>query len=325
MISFNNTDVPQKTLKQKGVREFGELQDGVVAVFSGKTALTRAIEYFRSKGRLEDKMAEFLVPPWMGQWVYMSMMEQCFPTREMNSRVRGILVYHQWGFPQKMEEIMRFAQRNNLFVIEDCAHAFESFYKGKRLGTFGDAAIFSLAKFFPCVVGGAVYSVNADLLSFIDARTKIGPLEKKLFGERKKIDDGKKTLPLQQQYAMYPILGGCVPEARDIVRHSISGGALQKRKVNVERLRSELQPVDEFQLFQEGVIPWVFPVFFEKEKMQRIVKILTAKGVETGIYHFDVNRNMLSPDYRECIALPCHDGISGKEMSGMIDSIRAVI
>ena len=325
MITFNNTSVPKKVEPHKKIKEFGDLHDSVIPVFSGKTALVRTLEYFRSIGKLEDKTAEVLVSPWMGHWVYMAMMEQCFPTREMNPRVRGMLVYHQWGFPQRMEEIMKFAKENDLFVIEDCAHAFESYYKGRRLGTFGDAAIFSLAKFFPCVVGGAVYSVSPDLLSFINARTKVGSLEKKLFDERKKVDEGKKALPLRQQYAMYPTLGGCVQKALDIARGSIAGGALQRRKENVEHLRRELQPVDEFDLFEEGVIPWVVPLFFKKERMQRIVKALSAKGVETGIYHFDVNRNMLAPDYRECVALPCHHGISEKKISQIIDAVRTVL
>ncbi|KKW27877.1 MAG: AtaP4 protein [Candidatus Kaiserbacteria bacterium GW2011_GWB1_52_6] len=323
-ITFNNTSVPKKIILKNDVKEFGELQDGIVPVFSGKTALVHVLHFFRSTGKLENKSAEILVPPWIGYWVYMMMNTECFPTREDNSRVRGMLVYHQWGFPQRMEEILKFAKKRDFFIIEDCAHAFEGYYRGQRLGTFGDAAIFSMAKFFPCVVGGAVYSADTSIRSFVNVRTKVGSLEKKLFNERKKTDEGKKALSLSQQYAMYPNLGGCVPKALYIARYSVAGGALQKRKQNVERLRRELQPTDEFDLFEEGVIPWVVPIFFEKEMMRRVVKALAAVGVETGIYHFDINRNILAPDYRECVALPCHDGISEKEISRMIDIVRSV-
>jgi len=234
-------------------------------------------------------------------------------------------MYHQWGFPQRVEPILKFAKENDLFVIEDCAHAFEGYYKGRRLGTFGDAAIFSMAKFFPCVVGGAIYSEDPSMQEFLKYRVKkAGTLENEMFKEREAFDRDPRSRSIAQQYAVYPELGGCVQKAHNIVRQSVARGALQKRKENVERLRSEVQPKDEFSLFEDGVVPWIVPFFFEKEKMLRIVQALRAHDIETGVFHFDINRNMLDSDYRECVALPCHDGMSEEDVGTIIETVKKI-
>ena len=42
-----------------------------------------------------------------------------------------------------MEAILEIVERYQLKLIEDCAHAIESEYKGKKIGTFGDFGCFS--------------------------------------------------------------------------------------------------------------------------------------------------------------------------------------
>lgn len=58
-------------------------------------------------------------------------------------RTRAILPVHFAGRPCEMDAIMTIARRHNLVVIEDCAHAVESSYKGKPAGTFGDFGCYS--------------------------------------------------------------------------------------------------------------------------------------------------------------------------------------
>jgi dTDP-4-amino-4,6-dideoxygalactose transaminase len=53
---------------------------------------------------------------------------------------------HLYGQAADMDEIMAIARRHNLWVIEDCAQAHLARYKGRLVGTFGDAATFS---FYP--------------------------------------------------------------------------------------------------------------------------------------------------------------------------------
>jgi dTDP-4-amino-4,6-dideoxygalactose transaminase len=58
----------------------------------------------------------------------------------------GIIPVHFCGQPADMDEIMAIAKKHNLWVIEDCAQAHLATYKGRLVGTFGNAATFS---FYP--------------------------------------------------------------------------------------------------------------------------------------------------------------------------------
>jgi dTDP-4-amino-4,6-dideoxygalactose transaminase len=59
-------------------------------------------------------------------------------------RTKGILAVHLHGVPAPMDEIMEIAQRHGLFVVEDACQAHGAYYKGKKVGTIGHAAAFSL-------------------------------------------------------------------------------------------------------------------------------------------------------------------------------------
>ena len=61
-------------------------------------------------------------------------------------RTRCILPVHLYGQPAPLHPILEFAAVNNLKVVEDCAQAHGSTYKGKHVGSFGDIGCFS---FYP--------------------------------------------------------------------------------------------------------------------------------------------------------------------------------
>ena len=64
----------------------------------------------------------------------------------ITSATVGIILVHLYGQPADMDAIMAIAQKHNLWVIEDCAQAHTAMYKGRMVGTFGNAATFS---FYP--------------------------------------------------------------------------------------------------------------------------------------------------------------------------------
>jgi dTDP-4-amino-4,6-dideoxygalactose transaminase len=64
----------------------------------------------------------------------------------VTSRTVGIIPVHLYGQPADMDPIMALAQKHGLWVIEDCAQAHLARYKGRLVGTFGNAATFS---FYP--------------------------------------------------------------------------------------------------------------------------------------------------------------------------------
>jgi len=59
-------------------------------------------------------------------------------------RTKAIVVVHYAGMPAEMDAIMKIAARHNLKILEDASHAHGALYKGKQIGTFGEAAAFSL-------------------------------------------------------------------------------------------------------------------------------------------------------------------------------------
>lgn len=63
--------------------------------------------------------------------------------RKISDKTKCIIVTHLYGHPCDMEKIMRIAERYKLFVVEDCAEAFGSRFKGQHVGTFGDIGTFS--------------------------------------------------------------------------------------------------------------------------------------------------------------------------------------
>ncbi len=61
-------------------------------------------------------------------------------------RTKAIIPVHLYGHPADMDPILEIARKHGLKVIEDCAQAHLAMYRGRMVGTMGDAATFS---FYP--------------------------------------------------------------------------------------------------------------------------------------------------------------------------------
>jgi len=65
-------------------------------------------------------------------------------SRAITSRTKAIAVVHLTGRPAPMDEILALARKHGLRVIEDAAQAAGAKYRGKPVGSIGDAGCFSL-------------------------------------------------------------------------------------------------------------------------------------------------------------------------------------
>ena len=58
-------------------------------------------------------------------------------------KTKAVIIIHYAGIACDMDKIFELCKKYNLYLIEDAAHAIDSFYKGKPLGSFGNFATFS--------------------------------------------------------------------------------------------------------------------------------------------------------------------------------------
>jgi dTDP-4-amino-4,6-dideoxygalactose transaminase len=88
----------------------------------------------------------------------------CIDPNDIESRItcrtKAIVVVHYAGMPADMDAIISVAKKHSLKVFEDCSHAHTVIYKGKEVGTFGDASGFSLmsGKSFAIGEGGIMFT-----------------------------------------------------------------------------------------------------------------------------------------------------------------------
>ncbi|MCD4724654.1 MAG: DegT/DnrJ/EryC1/StrS family aminotransferase [Bacteroidales bacterium] len=167
--------------EQQYEKDFADFMGGGFAdgVNSGTNALYCALGGLRI-----DVLSEIIVPPITDAGGVMPVpMLNCVPVfadaapRSFNTsaeqiepvitpRTKAIVVAHIGGEPVDMDPVMRLAEKFGLYVVEDCAQSHGALYKGRKVGTIGDAGVFSTMNGkLHCTggQGGVVYTRNEEL------------------------------------------------------------------------------------------------------------------------------------------------------------------
>lgn len=63
--------------------------------------------------------------------------------RLINSKTRAIVPVHLYGYPAEIDVLVKLANENDIYIVEDCAEAFGTKYKEMHVGNFGDIGTFS--------------------------------------------------------------------------------------------------------------------------------------------------------------------------------------
>lgn len=197
----------------------------------------------------------------------------------ITERTCAILPVHVYGNVCNVEEIDRIAHKYGLKVIYDAAHTFGETYKGKGIGSFGDASCFSFhaTKVFNTIEGGAVCFRDArfgEILSELKNFGLRGPEEVSAVGANAKMNE------------FCAAMGLCN------LRHVEE--EIAKRKLAAERYRSHLEGVKGIKLnvVQPDVKPnyAYFPVVFEEKQFganrEEVLERLTANGIGARKYFY---------------------------------------
>jgi dTDP-4-amino-4,6-dideoxygalactose transaminase len=109
------------------------------------------------------------------------LMDASHVEKALTERTRALVPVHLYGQPVDMDPIIDLARAHDLLVVEDACQAHGARYKGRRVGSLGDAAAFS---FYPSKNlgaygdGGSVVSNNPEVLEQVRALRNYGQRER---------------------------------------------------------------------------------------------------------------------------------------------------
>ncbi len=86
--------------------------------------------------------------------------------KKITDKTKAVIAPHLYGYPCNMHVLRELCDKHNIYLIEDCAEAIGTEYKGKKVGTFGDISCFSFFgnKTITTGEGGMVLSNNKELI-----------------------------------------------------------------------------------------------------------------------------------------------------------------
>lgn len=217
-------------------------------------------------------------------------------------RTKAIVVVHYAGIACNMDAIMDIANRHNLFVIEDAAHAIDSFYNQKPLGSIGHLAAFSFHETKNVIAGeGGMLVINQDSFNLRAEIIREKGTNRTAFsrGEVQKyewIDKGSSYLPSELIAAfLYAQL-----ENLDLI---------QQKRIQIWQQYYELMlPLAQKKYFQLPQIPdyatcnghLFYIICNNRAQRTQLIEYLKANGI-LAVFHYVPLHN--SPYY-----LPYHDG-----------------
>ena len=216
-------------------------------------------------------------------------------------RTKAILATHVFGNPCNIEAIKTIAQKHNLKVIYDAAHAFGVTYQGKSIFEYGDVSTcsFHATKLFHTGEGGAVFcndSILRDKLFYSHNFGHNGPHEFHGLGINGKISELQAAMGL----SVFPHMGEIIAGRKKVVEYY--NGNLDFTKLSKIKIRENTQ--------------WnysYYPVVFETEtKLLEVQKALNEQQIFPRRYFYPslntvnyVNNNEMKVSERVASKILC--------------------
>ncbi len=121
----------------------------------------------------------------------------CISSEDLEKKIKihspkAIWVVHIGGHVSfDIEKITKICKKNNIILIEDCAHSAGASFNGKKPGSWGDAGIYSLyaTKSISTGEGGVLVSKNKDLIEFSKAYQNYGKPNNQIIGKNFRMNE----------------------------------------------------------------------------------------------------------------------------------------
>lgn len=265
--------------------------------------------------------------------------------KKITSKTKAIIPVHFAGQPCDMDEINEIAEKHDLYVIEDAAHAIDAKYKGKKIGTISDLSIFSFhpVKNITTAEGGMVTTNNDDLYEkLLMYRTHgISKDAVKRFGKSGGFYYDMKYLGYR--YNMSELHAALGIHQLDKLK------SFQKRRRDIVKIYNEkLQKLDEIKIpFKKKNVKhswhlYVIQLKLEKLKVDRdyIFKALREENIGVNVHYIPVHyhsyyknkfnlRKGILPNvewlFPRLLTIPLFPKMTNNDVSDVVDSIKKII
>lgn len=292
---------------------------------SAAAAMCMALSDLTTRGVIKTKNDNLLLS---GQVDYLTAyvcQPFVFPTVQVTESTKVVMVSHQFGFPQNLEEIQIVAERNNWEVIEDCTHTIDGVFKYRPKNETTKYAIFNFSNFFPTLSGGGLWVKDMDTANRI--KNYIKQNNKALYGAISFMGTilasvlGKRDSKLS--YSINAISSSCpkqFPLTDRLVSYYSQKGLIKQRVENWLYIREMLSGFGVIDDLEECVIPIAVPLSL-KQRFGLEYNKQCMSGNELIFSYFDANRNICDPKLEKRAIFP----ITNKTSKANIESFTKII
>ena len=249
----------------------------------------------------------------------------------ISERTKAIVAVHWGGYPCDLNALEDVAQRHDLVLIEDAAHALGAVYKGRVIGSASrfTCLSFQAIKHVTCGDGGALCCIDPGDAAEARRRRWFG-IDR---GQAGPFELGERESDIQSvgfKYHMNDL-------AAAVGLGNLAGlkNRLARRRDIATQYRDELGGVPGLTLLRsdEGHASanWLFTVLVEQRAS--FARALEDRGVPTSVVHRRIDRHRVFGGIRDLpgqrhfderqISLPLHSSLSEREVRQVVDSVRA--